>query len=330
MRHMVLTIRKALIATALGVLVLAMSATPLQAQFSGPAPTVGPQGITTPTTDPALLNPATQDIVLTAGDVVTVRLFGSIDFNPVVRVATDGTIQLPLIGQVPVAGLTVDRAENLIAQRLLDGGFYVNPQVTLQVTESVGQFATVAGEMHAIIPLAGSRRLFDVLAAAGSLPITASHVITILRQGVADPIIVDLGTDPARSQQANIPILPRDTILISRVGVVYVIGAFAKQGIIPLDQNAPLTLMQATAISGGTGFEGRYEDLRIIRTVGLERKLVTTNIKKVLNGKAPDPVLQANDIVFLPSNALKAALKAGGIGTVSNIASLLIIAFQPR
>ena len=54
------------------------------------------------------------------------------------------------------------------------------------------------------------------------------------------------------------------------------------------------------------------------------------NIQKVLDGKAPDPILQADDIIFLPSSALKAAIKSGGIGTLSNIASLLIIAFQNR
>ena len=165
-----------------------------------------------------------------------------------------------------------------------------------------------------------------MLAAAGTLPPTASHVITILREGQEKPIVVDLGTDPARSAQADIQILPGDKILISRVGVVYILGAFKNQGAIPLQQNSPLTLMQATALSGGVGFEGRYEDLRIVRTVGLDRKLVTVNIKNVLNGKAADPVLQADDIVFLPSNALKAAVKAGGINVVSNLASLLIIA----
>jgi polysaccharide export outer membrane protein len=41
-------------------------------------------------------------------------------------------------------------------------------------------------------------------------------------------------------------------------------------------------------------------------------------------------VLQADDIVFLPSNALKAAIKSGGIGVVTSIASLLIIASQNR
>ena len=302
------------------------------AQFAGPAPVAGSQAnvVQTPTTDPAILNPGARDLVVSPGDLMTIRLFGVPDFSGPVRVSVDGTIQLPLIGLVPVVGLTVNQTENLIAQRLLDAGMYRNPQVTVQVTEAATQFATVSGELHGIVPLNGERHLLDVIASVGSLPPTASHIVTVLRPGVIQPIVVDLGSDPTRGEANNIQILPRDTIIISRVGVVYVVGAFHTQGAIPLAQNTPLTLMQATALSGGVGFEGDFKDLRVIRTVGLERKEVKVNIKHILDGKDPDPVLQADDIVFLPSNALKAAIKSGGIGTLSSIASLLIIAFQNR
>lgn len=292
------------------------------AQFSGPAVGLTPQPLTT---DQTVISPEVQDVKIGTGDLVTVKLFGVADYNPVSRVSVDGFIQLPLIGLVHVAGLTVEQAENLIAERLVSARMYRNPQVIIQVTETVSQFATVSGEMHAIVPLLGTRRLLDVLAQAGNLPVTASHVITILRPGVAKPIVVDLGTDPALSAAANIQILPRDTILISRVGVVYILGAFSKQGAIPLDQNSPLTLMQATSLSGGEGFEGKFKDLRIIRTEGTERKVVKTDLRRVIQGKDPDPVLQANDIVFLPSDPIKAALKAGGLNTVFSIASLLLV-----
>lgn len=302
------------------------------AQFAGPALGAPAQArqVPTVTADPLILDPVAQDISINTGDVLSVRILGQPDYAPPLRVSVDGTIQLPLIGSVQVAGLTVNRAQQLIADRLISAGMFISPQVTVQLAEAAGQFVTVSGELHAVVPVNGDRRLFEVLAAAGSLPPTASHVITILRPGLDKPIIVDLGTDPVRSQAANIRILPRDTVLISRVGVVYVLGAFKLQGMIPLVQNSPLTLLQATALSQGAGYEGRFNDLRIIRTEGLERKLVKVDISKIQKGLAPDPILQADDIVFLPTNQLKAAIKGGGIGTVSNIASILLIAFQRR
>jgi polysaccharide export outer membrane protein len=159
----------------------------------------------------------------------------------------------------------------------------------------------------------------------GGLPATASHVITINRPGVAQPITVDMGTDPAKSTEANIPIFPRDTIVVSRVGVVYLLGAFKTQGAVPLSQNSPMTLMKVAALTGGTGFEGKQGDLRIIRSVGTGRQVVRVDLKKIINGQAPDPVLQPEDIVFLPSSAMKAAIKNGGIGTLLGIVSVLLV-----
>lgn len=94
-------------------------------------------------------------------------------------------------------------AEKLIAERLVAAGMYRNPQVTLQLTESPNQVATVTGELHSVVPVVGQRRLFDVLATAGGLPATASHMVTIQWPGIDHPIVVDLGTAFAMSFGAD-------------------------------------------------------------------------------------------------------------------------------
>jgi polysaccharide biosynthesis/export protein len=324
-------------------LVMALSGSAM-AQFSGPA-----LGISTPvnppvtiTTDPAILYPANRDVSLWHDDLITIHLYASADYLPTVRVGLDGMIQLPLIGSVQVEGLTVHQAQDLIAKKLIGAGMYRDPQVTIQITESPNQTATVIGELHGIVAIIGERRLYDVLAAVGAggfsttattvvvggggLPNTASHVITINRPGVAQPITIDLGTNPEKSAEANIPIFPRDTIVVPRVGVVYLLGAFHTQGAIPLAQNSPMTLMKVAALTGGSGFEGKQNDLRIIRSVGTGRQVIRVDLKKVVNGQAPDPVLQAEDIIFLPTNSMKAAIKSGGIGTLLGIVSILLVA----
>jgi polysaccharide export outer membrane protein len=315
----------------MAVLLLCQCAGPALAQFTGPS--LGSSASVNvplpPTTDPAILYPGPREIHLEHGDLITVHLYGTADYNPTARVSLDGSIQLPLIGLVQVEGLSLHEAQDLIAERLTSAEMYRNPQVSIQITESPNQVVTITGEMHGLIPMVGGqKRLFDVLSAAGALPVTASHTITINRPGLAQPIIVDLGTNPATSALNNVPIFARDTIVVARVGVIYLLGAFKIQGPIPLQQNSPLTLMQAAAIGGGPGWEGKANDLRIIRTVGLERKVVTVDIKKIFNGKAPDPVLQTDDIVFLPTSAMKAAIKGGGISTLLGIASTALFAVQ--
>lgn len=297
---------------------------PSRAQFSGPGPATTPTSTATVTTDRALLFPSAHDAKLSPGDLIVVRVFEQTDYTPEVRLGADGSVLLPLIGSVQLNGLTISQAETMIADRLQQGGFYRNPQVTVQLLEGPNQVATVSGEVHGLIPVVGSRRLLDVLSAAGGLPATASHVITISRPGVAEPIVVDLGTDPLRSELANVPIFAGDTIIVGRIGVVYIIGAFRTPGSIPLTQYAPLTLLQATALSGGVNFQGKYSDLRLIRTEGNRRVVVKLDIDKVMHGKAPDPILQANDILFLPDSTIKASISNGSLGTLLGIVSLLI------
>lgn len=317
------------------------------AQFSGPALGIDTQ-VNPPltiTTDPAILFPAKRDIYLGDGDLISVHLFANADYIPTVRVGLDGMVELPLIGKVQVQNLTLNQAQDLIAEKLKSAGMFRDPQVSIQIMESPNQVCTVIGELHGVVPILGERRLYDVLAAVGGgtsggigaptvviagggLPSTASHVITINRYGAPQPIVVDLGTDPAKSELANIPIFPRDTIVVPRVGVVYILGAFKTQGAIPLQQNSPITLMKVTALAGGNLFQGRPDDLRIIRTTGLTRQVVRVDLKKVINGQAPDPVLQAEDIVFLPTSPMKAAISSGGISTLLGIASILILAIE--
>lgn len=298
------------------------------AQFAGPALGAGATVNVpmTPTTDPAILYPQAHDLRLMHGDLIAVHLYATPDYNPTVRVGLDGAIQLPLIGIVNVEGLTLAEAERLIAKRLEDAGMYRNPQVTITITESPNQTVTLTGEMHGVVPVVGSRRLYDVLSAGGGLPPTASHMITIDRPGVSQPILINLGNNPATSTSANVPVFAGDTIVVSSAGYVYILGAFKTQTAIPIRQNTPLTLMQAAALGGGPGFEAKLSDLRIIRTEGAERKVVRVDIKKVMDGKAPDPVLQSDDILFLPTSVMKAAIKSGGVGTLIGLASILVFA----
>lgn len=296
------------------------------AQFNGPS-SLGTTEINRPvtlTTDPSILYPAIQDLVLTPGDVFQIHLFSDPEYAPEARIAPDGTVLLPLIGVVHLAGLTVTQAEQFIAQKLLADGMYRDPQITLQITEGPNAVVTVVGEAHGVIPIVGPRRLFDILAAVGGLPATASHVITINRPGLDNPIVVDLGSDPLHSTMANIPVYRGDTIVVARVGIVYVLGSFAHAGVVPLDGYAPLTLTELTSLSGGINFDGRFKDLRIIRTVGDRRTVAVYDIKAVLNGKVPDPILAPNDIVYLPPVPFKTLLSSGALGTLLGVASLAI------
>jgi len=277
----------------------------------------------TPMASQSMLYPG-DEFRLGPGDLISLVVFLQPDYHATVRVGQDGSVLLPLIGSVHVEGLSVRAAQILIADRLRMGEFYKDPEVTIQVMDTVNSSVIITGEVRAIVPVSSSRSLREVLLVAGGLPATASHTVKIVRPGVAEPIVIELGTDLASSTTAGILVQPHDIIQISRASVVYVLGAFPRQGAVPLDQATPLTLLQLAALSGGINFEGSYADLRLIRTVGTERKVVKVDIKKVRDGRAPDPLLQANDIVFLPTNQMKAIIKSEGTGGVIGLATILL------
>src|SRR5258706_15301831 len=81
----------------------------------------------------AALKPAyaLEEYLLTPGDVIKVSVFKNPDLLLDARVSEAGTIGFPLLGSVPVAGLTLPAAEREIAQLLKDGGFVLSPQVNI-------------------------------------------------------------------------------------------------------------------------------------------------------------------------------------------------------
>lgn len=105
------------------------------------------------------------------------------------------------------------------------------------------------------------------------------------------------------------------------------VGAFKTQGAVPLVGNAPMTLMEATALSGGPTFQAKYSDMRLIRTVNGRRTLVKLDIHKILYGKAPDPILEPDDIVFLPDSGFKTFITNGSSSIILGAVSLVLSSY---
>lgn len=148
----------------------------------------------------------------------------------------------------------------------------------------------------------------------------ASHTISIHRRDVADPIIVQLGTDPKATNESNIPLLAGDTVIIPRVGSVYVVGQVKTQSAIPLSGNAPITVMRALAMAGGLNYGAALSKARIIRATADNKHVeIMLDLKKLMFGKQQDVELVSDDILFIPTNAIKAAVAAGGASVASTL-----------
>lgn len=289
------------------------------AQFQGPAPTradsPNPDNKGLVERAPTEVLPG-GPIVLHPGDGINVSVYGVSDYKLTARIAGDGNVDLPLIGSTHVAGLTVEQAQKLVAQKLIDGQFILYPDVLISVVDSTVDIIGVMGEVNSpkAIQAFAPMSLFDALSAAGGLKADASHSISILRKGVNEPLLVVLNSNPANAVDQNIPLYPGDRVIVPRTGVVYVVGAVLHSGAYPITPDTPLTLTQVVALAGNTGFQAAPTETRIIRTTGAKRREIRVNLSRVNDGKDPDPILQNDDIVMIPTNMIKAAIKGGGVG----------------
>lgn len=70
---------------------------------------------------------------LGSGDKIQVSVYGEPDLSGQFLVDGSGLVQLPLIGQVKAASLTIHDLQNVLAGKLKDGGYLKNPRVSVEV-----------------------------------------------------------------------------------------------------------------------------------------------------------------------------------------------------
>jgi polysaccharide export outer membrane protein len=138
---------------------------------------------------------------------------------------------------------------------------------------------------------------------------------------------VDLKDLLESSDSRNNPMVhPGDIVKVTRAGVVYVIGEVRKPGGFALKSNESISVVQALALSEGLTRTAAKANARIIRTdpKNGERKETPIDLGKILTGKAPDPMLEAKDIVFVPNSAAKTTFGRGTEVAAQTLAGLLI------
>src|ERR1022692_3972998 len=197
---------------------------------------------------------ANSNVKLGVGDLIEVAVFGVPDLSTKTRIGGSGDIYLPLIDYVHVADLTTDEAQELIQKRLEDGGFVRGPHVSIFVDESASQAITMIGEVNhpGPYPAIGDRRLFDLISAAGGLSDKAGRVVTIEHREDPDhKVVLQLSSNLAEDTQNNVDVLPGDTIIVSRAGVVYVVGDVQHPSGF-LIEDTSLTVLKALALAGGS------------------------------------------------------------------------------
>jgi polysaccharide export outer membrane protein len=285
------------------------------------------------------------DYVIGPEDVLDIDVFNVPELTKTVRVANDGTISLALLGHVQAAGCTTEQLRKELERRW--GQSYLeNPQVTVFVREFHAQPVSVIGavERPGIYELRGPRTLIEILSMAGGLAklgTAPGRTIVVTRRGGfgeelqlvegmnlvgADKVEINLARLLySREAGLNIDIRPFDTVSVSRADIVYVVGDVRRPGGFVLADRENLTVLQALALAEGLNGTASKRQARIIRrNADGSRTEIPVDLTRVLNGKSQDLELAANDILFVPVSAGKAAARRGAEAVLGTLSGILI------
>lgn len=257
------------------------------------------------------------------------------------RITPGGDLDVPGIGQVHAAGLTVEQLKANLVQRFSKE--LVNPQVSVALVDFGSQPVSVMGALNhpGVYQLQGRKSLTEVISMAeglrqdagaritisrpirnGAIPLADSHLDPTGQFSVANVRVKDLlaGEDPAD----NIRILPHDSVTVPIAQVVYVMGEVKKPGEVELKDSESVSVLQALASAEGLGPTPSPQRARIVRLSpnSSARQEIPVDLRKIEEGKAEDVAMRPNDILVVPPNGpKKAALRVteAAIQTLSGV-----------
>jgi polysaccharide biosynthesis/export protein len=244
--------------------------------------------------------PAAPTLELGRGDTVSIKVFGQPDMDGNQYVADDGTLHLPLVGAIQVAGLSPAQVSLKIETALKKGAFLINPHVTVTLVQSVSQLVSVLGEVTrpGRYQVSGNTTIFDLLAEAGGATATSADVIFLIRSdanGKQSRYPINLkGHDDSTSVLLTQQFKGGDSVLVPRADQFYIYGEVQQPNEYRLESG--MTVIQAIARAGGLTVRG--SDRRVdIKRKGSNGREVTIRAKQSDSVQASD-VIHVKESIF--------------------------------
>jgi len=258
-------------------------------------------------------------LVIGPGDELEISVYGAPDLSAHTRVGGGGSISMPLLGSVRVAGLTSSEAEGAIENELRQRKLLNDPQVSVFVKEYTSSGISVAGEVTkpGFYSVLGPHRLLDVLEEAGGPTERASNRVVVSHRGQNDSTTYTWSKDPGEMAVTNVDLEPGDTVVVPRAGIVYVLGEVNKPGGYAMNSTGGVSVLQLVAVAGGTTRVASAGKTRLLRKTSTGFQEQQIDLKKLLRGHGKDVAVSDADILYVPSSGVKRALDTSALVAVS-------------
>jgi polysaccharide export outer membrane protein len=252
---------------------------------------------------------------ISANDLLAVSVYDAPELTGTVRVSADGFISLPMLKQpVKVQGLMPAKIEAAVAEALRGEDIIVNPFVKVTVAEYSSHPVSVAGAVNQPMTFqaTGPVTLIEAVALAGGLSTDAGPEILVTRSelgpdgtltAVAQRISVK-GLIDASDPASNVVLHGGEEILVPGKSKVYVIGDVKQPGAFPMEDSES-TVLTMLALSQGL-MPYAAKEAYIYRQDGNgSKKEISIPLSKIMERKAADFPLLANDILYVPDRKVR-------------------------
>lgn len=245
-----------------------------------------------------------------ANDVLEISVWQSPDLNQTVTVRFDGRISFPLIGELPVAGMTTSELSAEIGERLRE--FIRSPQVSVTVKEFQSRQVLVLGKVGrpGIYPLRGPMKLLEILTAAGlNLPDIDPKAITVIRAS-GEVLRLDLeallyrhdvrqNIDLRAGDNIFVPAKPEATATGPRAKEIMVLGEVNKPAAYSFPSDRTVTVKELLLSAGGLTANASLQGAKVIRS---DRIQEPTDLNRLIFNAdmSHNLSLYAGDVLYVP------------------------------
>jgi polysaccharide biosynthesis/export protein len=269
---------------------------------------VGSASAQTPPTQPrsapaqmAATQPQEKDYIIGPEDILEIQVWGNRDLNQTVFVRPDGRTSLPLVGEIGVAGKSVQQLQDHLTnvyETTVKGAVVtvIVREIKSRPVYFVGGFAR-PGVMQLLTRDLTLLQAISVI--GGVLPNADSEKGFVLRGDKRIPI--DFNRLLQRGDLSQNPKLePGDSIVVPLADSVYVSGEVKAPGAVKY--TGDLTILKALTQVGGPTPLASIGRVDILRGTAEKKERIRVDVDKMMRSpdENPDLRLQPNDIIFVP------------------------------
>lgn len=202
--------------------------------------------------------------VIGVGDVIEVSLVGVADYRARVKVQADGTVMLPYAESVTVADRTALQLSREVAWKLAATGYYVKPQVVVDIVTYASRYVTVLGAVASpgLVPVDRAYRLSEILARVGGKREGGADYLT-LRRASGEEMKLDIAALVTGGGGDDPQVEPGDKIFVPDAESFFIYGQVNAPGAYAL--RGRMTVRQAIARGGGLTQLGTEKRVKIFR-----------------------------------------------------------------